>query len=237
MNENLCCYGFLIGKSNKEAAEACFGAVRDASEDGKIILVYGESGCGKTQLMNATHKLFRENFPNEKTTTVTLEQLVEAYMGAIDSGNKADFDRKCAENKLLLLDDVGFLAGKTSTQESLTALFKSMALSGSTVILFSEYSPKRFGAFDDLLCSPGYTVVQIKKADAKLRKSFLDKCLSDADISASPEDKKRVFRICGKDFSSINAYVLKLSLSLMLSGSARNGKAVGFSGVLYDEKL
>lgn len=237
MNENLCCYDFLIGNSNAEAAAACFGAVKCTSDSGRVIFVYGKSGCGKTHLLNATYRLFREKFPQHKATAVTIEELVENHMKSIDSCTAERFADAYAENKLLLVDDFGFLVGKVSTQESLAQIFKVMSLSGSTVIVFSEYAPECFSTFDNPICTATYKVVKIGNPDAQLLERFLDKRLEEENISLSASDRKRAAENCGKDFSSINAYVLKLNLNLLLSGSVRNGKAVGLSGVLYDEKL
>lgn len=235
MNEKLCCYDFLISKCNSEAAGLCFSTANGTNSDGRVLFVHGASGSGKTHLLNTTLRLFRETFPWEKVTAVTLNELVADYIKDINCQSKPRFIRKCAENKLLLIDDVGFLVGKTATQEDLSVVFSDMALSGSTVILFSEYGPERFTAFEKMFDSAYCLIAGLEKADDRLKERFLEKALADAGISATEEDRKEILKKEGKELSLLNAYVLKLRLRVAVAGSVQDGKAVNLSRVFYDE--
>jgi chromosomal replication initiator protein len=105
---------FVIGKSNDVAAAASQAAAQAPGKVYNPLFIYGETGLGKTHLMQGiAHELLRRT-PALRIAYVGTEQFTNEFIGAIQTGQMGDFRRRFREIDLLLVDDVQFLKGKES---------------------------------------------------------------------------------------------------------------------------
>jgi chromosomal replication initiator protein len=144
---------FVIGKSN-ELAYAAADAVAQAP--GKVynpFFIYGETGLGKTHLMQAiAHEILRHN-ANTRVLYIGTEQFTNEYIAAIQSRTTQDFRRRFRETDLLLVDDVHFLKGKEATQEEFFHTFNALYEAGRQIIMTSDRSPSEIPGIEARLVS------------------------------------------------------------------------------------
>ena len=144
---------FVIGKSN-ELAYAAADAVAQAP--GRVynpLFIYGETGLGKTHLMQAiAHEILRRN-PATRILYIGTEQFTNEYVAAIQSRTTQDFRRRFRESDLLLVDDVHFLKGKEATQEEFFHTFNALYEAGRQIIMTSDRSPSEIPGIEARLVS------------------------------------------------------------------------------------
>jgi chromosomal replication initiator protein len=144
---------FVIGKSN-ELAYAAADAVAQAP--GRVynpLFIYGETGLGKTHLMQAVGHAIAQRTPSTRLLYLGTEQFTNEYVAAIQSRTTQDFRRRFRETDLLLVDDVQFLKGKEATQEEFFHTFNALYEAGRQIVMTSDRSPAEIPGIEARLVS------------------------------------------------------------------------------------
>ncbi len=132
---------FVIGKSNDVAAAAAQAAAQAPGKLYNPLFIYGDTGLGKTHLMQAVaHDLLRRN-PATRVTFVNTEQFTNEFISALQGRTMQEFRRRFRETDLLLVDDVQFLKGKETTQEEFFHTFNTIYEAGRQIIVTSDRPP------------------------------------------------------------------------------------------------
>ncbi|WP_461413914.1 chromosomal replication initiator protein DnaA [Gemmatimonas sp.] len=144
---------FVIGKSNDVAAAAAQAAAQAPGKVYNPLFIYGDTGLGKTHLMQSiAHELVRRT-PTLRIAYVGTEQFTNEFIGAIQTGQMGDFRRRFREIDLLLVDDVQFLKGKESTQEEFFHTFNAIYEAGRQIVLNSDRPPREIPGLEARLVS------------------------------------------------------------------------------------
>ena len=144
---------FVIGKSNELAAAAAQAVAQVPGRVYNPLFLYGDTGVGKTHLMQAIAHAIIERTPSTRITFIGTEQFTNELVGSIQGRTTADFRRRYRETDLLLVDDIHFLKGKEATQEEFFHTFNALYEGGRQIVLTSDRPPAEIPGLEARLIS------------------------------------------------------------------------------------
>ena len=142
---------FVVGPSNKLAYAASQAVAEHPAQNYNPLLIYGDSGLGKTHLIYAIANVIRRNDPRAKIAYVKGDDFTNELVEAIREGKTADMREKYRQADLLLVDDIQFIAGKKQTQEEFFHTFNNLYESGRQIVLTSDRPPSEMTQLEDRL--------------------------------------------------------------------------------------
>lgn len=142
---------FVVGPSNKLAYAAARSVAERPAANYNPLLIYGDSGLGKTHLLYAIAHLIRKNNAKAKIAYVKGDDFINQFIELIRAGRGSEFRARYREADLLLVDDVQFVAGKEQVQNEFFHTFNTLYESGKQIVLTSDRPPSEMTLLDDRL--------------------------------------------------------------------------------------
>ncbi len=161
---------FVVGPSNRVA----FGTAQDVAENPGCmtpLYLYGETGVGKTHLLEAVASAAVSAQPRTRTLFVSAEQFTNDFSEALRGGGFPIFRQKYRQVGLLIVDDIHFLCGKTRTAEEFLTTIKAVLREGRQVVLSGNCPPNELTDLGAELVShiSGGTAYPIRTPDHTVR--------------------------------------------------------------------
>lgn len=144
---------FVTGSSNRFAHAAAMAVAESPGKVYNPFFMYGGVGLGKTHLMHAIGNRVLHNHPEMRVLYVSSEQFTNEIIRSIQEGTAEKFRQKYRNIDVLLVDDIQFLSGKTSTQEEFFHTFNTLHDAQKQIILSSDRPPREVERLEDRLRS------------------------------------------------------------------------------------
>ena len=151
-NYELSFENFIVGSSNKFAYAAAQAVAANPGKAYNPLFIYGNSGLGKTHLLNAICIEIKKNNPTAKIICTRGEDFANELIDYIRNGkNMTEFHNKYRTSDVLLIDDIQFIGGKTQTQEEFFHTFEALWSNNKQIVLISDRPPKEIQLLEDRL--------------------------------------------------------------------------------------
>jgi len=143
---------FIVGSSNEFAFAACQAVAEKPGESYNPLYLHGGVGLGKTHLIHAISNQLSQK-DNIKIAYRTGERFTNELIKAIGSRSTDQFREHYRKVDVLIIDDVQFIAGKTSTQEEFFHTFNALHEIHKQIILVSDRNPHDMSHLEERLRS------------------------------------------------------------------------------------
>jgi chromosomal replication initiator protein len=180
---------FVIGSSNRFPHAAAVAVAEAPGKAYNPLLVYGESGLGKTHLLHAIGHYVRSLYTGAKVRYVSSEEFTNEFINAIRDDKQDQFKRRYRDVDVLLIDDIQFLEGKTQTQEEFFHTFNTLHNANKQIVLTSDRAPKRLEALEDRLRNrfEWGLITDVQPPDLETRIAILRKKAAMDRLTAPPD--------------------------------------------------
>jgi chromosomal replication initiator protein len=131
----------VVGPFNELAAAAGTAVVGEPGITYNPLFIYGNTGYGKTHLIQAIGNQLKKNNPSRKVYYVTSERFGSDIVSAIQQNTIHQVKEKYRQYDALMMDDVQFLSGKDKLQEELFHIFNALYENNKQIVFSSDRHP------------------------------------------------------------------------------------------------
>jgi len=166
---------FAVSSVNQLPYAAATAVAKNPGTAYNPLFLWGGVGVGKTHLMQAiAHQIIKDK-PQTKIIYCVGEEFTNEIINAIRSKTTDIFKKKYRLADVLLLDDVQFIAGKTTVQEEFFHTFNALQKENKQIVLTSDRPPEEIAKLEDRLRSrfEGGLIIDIPQPDFELRTAIL----------------------------------------------------------------
>ncbi len=133
---------FIEGECNRLARSSGMAvAIDPGNTPFNPLYIYGDSGLGKTHIVQAIGHEIRQRHPAKQILYVPMNKFMAQYQNAVRNASVPDFIHFYQMVDALIIDDIQELAGKAGTQTVFFNIFNHLHLSGRQLIFTSDKPP------------------------------------------------------------------------------------------------
>lgn len=180
---------FIVGPFNELAYTASQTIIEKPGQIYNPLFIYGDTGRGKTHLIQAVGNRIKQRYPEKKVFYLTSERFGNELLTALQEGKAQQFKEKYRKYDVLIMDDVQFFSGKEKFQEEFFHLFNLFNDSGRQLVFSSDKHPNVIPGLEDRLrgrFSAGM-VLDIPEPDHESRMFIVRAKCATYKITLSPE--------------------------------------------------
>jgi chromosomal replication initiator protein len=140
---------FVAGASNRFAHAAAVAVAEQPARSYNPLVIYGESGLGKTHLLHAIGHYTQMLYAGTRVRYVSSEEFTNEFINSIRDDAALEFQRRYRDVDVLLVDDIQFLSGKVQTQEEFFHTFNTLHNANKQIVITSDIAPTKLKDFED----------------------------------------------------------------------------------------
>ncbi len=180
---------FVVGPFNELAHAASQAVINRPGLAYNPLFIYGNTGHGKTHLIQAIGNQIKKLYPQKLVYYVTSEKFAQDLINSITSQKVNAFKEKYRRYDVIIMDDIQFLSNKEKTQEELFHIFNSLYENNKQIVFSSDTHPHYIPNLEDRLKSrfaAGMTV-DIPAPDHESRTAILNAKARQLGLDVTPE--------------------------------------------------
>jgi len=181
---------FVSGAGNVLAVNAAQRMAAIETPQFSPLYLKASTGQGKTHLLHAIGHAYAAARPGARIFYCSAERFMIEFVQAMRSHEMIEFKSRLRGFDLLLVDDIQFIIGKSSTQEEFLHTIDALMGAGKRLVVAADRAPQALDGVEQRLLSrlSMGLVADIQPADIDLRRKILEHRLTRFGSTAVPAD-------------------------------------------------
>lgn len=212
---------FVVGPFNELAFTAAHAVAKSPGIAYNPLFVYGETGRGKTHLIQSVGNHIKKTFAQKKVYYLTAERFGFDFMNAINNRTIPTFKEKYRAYDVLIVDDIQFFSKKGTLQEEFFHLFNTLHDCNKQIVCSSDRHPNLIPDITDRLQSrfiAGMTVA-IQEPDHESRMAIIKTKGDSIGLNLSDEIVEHLSLAIPGNIREIEGMLNTILIQVQLKGS------------------
>ncbi len=166
---------FVADDSNRLALTAAKALASPDAPMFNPLFIHGATGQGKTHLLHAIAADYARHAGGGHVLYMSAERFMLEFVNALKANDAMAFKQRLRTARLLLIDDIQFIAGKGATQEEFLHTLNELIDHGARIAIVADRAPQAIDGLDKRILSrlTGGLVADIQPAGLPLRLAIL----------------------------------------------------------------
>lgn len=143
---------FVVGNSNREAFTAALAcSTKPGERSYNPLFIYGNSGLGKTHLLNSIGNHLKRNDPDARILYISSTKFVNEVAKSIKDKTIEEYKSQLNSVDILLVDDIQQLSGKKGMGDIFFSIYEELFNNRKQIVLTSDRPPYEIKDIEDRL--------------------------------------------------------------------------------------
>jgi len=204
---------FVVCEENEIAYKASLTVSQTPLEGINPIFICGESGTGKTHLLNAIGNSINQSFPSLNQLYVSSSDILERYDNTFSYEEIIAISREYKKVDILMIDDIHFINNIEIVQEQVFHIYNELVSKGRRIIVAGRISPDQMTGLNSYLKSRLLSgmIAAIKSNHGTIKKSILKKMALDENLIISDTSADYILNHFNRDIEGLSAIIKKIN--------------------------
>ncbi len=243
---------FVVGENNKFAHDVALSVAKNPAGKYNPLFIYGNSGLGKTHLMQAIGHYTIFNNPKLKVKYTKTDDYINDFISNSRRTNNSvenmsKFNKKYTNVDIILIDDIQFIESKEKSMERMQHTFDTLYNKGKQIVITSDRIPEKIPRLTEALTSrfKQGLMVELTPPDFETRLAIVKKLAIDNDIKAERDALEYISKYFDKNvrelegaftkvcaYAEINNKPISLDLARKILKCKENEKKITFDNII-----
>ncbi len=142
---------FVAGPENHLIEVAVAAVLGEPTGAYNPLVLCGPSGSGKTHLSGGLFRTWKTLYPRRHAVAVSATDFAREYRDAVETKTEDQFHVPYARTRLLVIENLDELSGRSSAQRALTVLVDGLLSSRAWIVVTSRTTPARLSGLQEAL--------------------------------------------------------------------------------------
>ncbi|MBP7652183.1 AAA family ATPase [Candidatus Dependentiae bacterium] len=204
---------FIVADTNKFAYISAINVTQNLGSLFNPFFLYGNTGCGKTHLVQSIAKYVKNIFPQINLKYFDAHSFKELYLSSMRKNNLIEFRERFRKADIFIMENIEELEGCYNVQEEFFNIYNDLIQNNFQLVITSKHRPDKLMEFMPRLINRFKTglVVDIKNPDKSLKTEYIKNKFNECEMYFPEELISYFIEQCHTDdLKKIDVYSNKL---------------------------